>query len=164
MLARRTVLVVAALALLAAGCDRQEGVGPGEGTLVEGPRGAEDIVQHLVEAPAYPAPVTEDAELAELRNAAGTNRHQAFLADLDADGALDAALVRGALVQVADGVTLTVPDGASTASLEGDAVTAVAECAAPCEVIGPALVAPPGWLPGIGVEAGWELLVPAPEQ
>lgn len=164
MLARRTVLAVAAMAMLATACNGEEGVAPGEGTLVEGPRGAEDIVQHLVDAPAYPAPVTDEPELVELRNTDGTNRHQAFLAELDADGTLEEGLVRGALVRVGDGVTLTIPDGATTAALDAGAVTAVADCAAPCEVTGPALVAPPQWLPGIGVEAGWELLVPAPEQ
>ena len=163
---RGLVLMVALVATLGAACEGEQRVDAGEGTLVEGPRGAEDIVQHLVEAPDYPAPVTEAAGLAELRNPEGTNRHQAFLADLDQDGTLDGALTRGAIVRVAVGATLTVPDGASTATLTGDTseeVGVVEDCAAPCEVTGPALVAPPTWLPGIGVSPGWQLLVPAPD-
>lgn len=135
----------------------------GDGVSESGPRSPGVPVQHLIDAPDYPSPVSDDAELAELRTPEGDNRHHAYLAALDGDGTLEGELVRGALVLVGDGAVLEVPDGASTAALEDGIVAAVEECPAPCEVTGPALVAPPEWLPGIGVEAGWELLVPAPE-
>lgn len=160
MRARRGVIGVLAIGLLLAGCESEPG--PGEGTLVEGPRDADDIVQHLVEAPEYPAPVTGDAELVELRSPEGTNRHQAFLAELATGGTLEGELVRGAIIQLGDGVTLSVPSGASVASLVDDEVVEVTACDAPCDVTGPALVAPPEWLPGIQVAAGWQLIAPAP--
>lgn len=156
---RPLVLLLTVVALAA--CD--PGGEPGPGGPSAGPRGADEIVQHLVDPPDYPAPVTADAELAELRSAAGDNRHQAYLAELEESGTLDGELVRGSMVLVAVGTTLSIPDGASTADLEDGTVASVGDCAAPCEVSGPALVAPTGWLSGIGVVAGWELVVPAPE-
>ena len=158
----RSRSVVVSLLLVAAltACDG----GSGEGTLEVGPRGPDDIVQHLVDPPAFPAPLTGGSELAELRNAEGTNRHQAYLAVFDGSGTLDGELVRGGIVRLEDGASLTVPDGASTATLDGTTVSTVGPCPAPCEVTGPALVAPTGWFPGIGVGQGWELVVPAPAE
>ncbi len=156
---RLLVLLLVVVALAA--CDSGGEAGPG--TASAGPRGPDEIVQHLIDPPDYPAPVTEAAELAELRDAEGNNRHQAYLAQLEESGTLDGDLVRGSMVLVVSGTTLSVPAGASTAVLDDSAVTSVGDCAAPCEVSGPALVAPSGWLTGIGVAPGWELIVPAPE-
>jgi hypothetical protein len=146
---------------LAVACTGSGSDGDG-GRSEAGPRNPAVPVQHLIDPPSYPTPVTAAAELVELRTPAGDNRHQAYLAELDQDGTLEGELVRGSLVLVTAGTTLSVPGGASTATLDGGVVASVGECPAPCEVSGPALVAPPEWLPGVGVEAGWELLVPAP--
>lgn len=150
------LLLVAVLGACTSGSD-------GDGVSETGPRNPAVPVQHLVDAPDFPAPVTGDAELAELHSPAGDDRHFVYLAELGEDGVLEGELVRGAVVLVGDGATLEVPDGASTAALADGTVTSVADCPAPCEVSGPALVAPPAWLPGIGVAAGWQLVVPAPE-
>jgi hypothetical protein len=159
------LFLVATLAVALSAC-RDGGDGPGGGfqTLGDGPAGIEDVVQHLADAPDYPAPVTAEPELAELRSPDVNRRHHLYLAAVDQDGTLDGELVRGSVVQVADGSTLTAPEGASVAQLDGTTVTEVSDCPAPCEVTGPALVAPADWLEGIRVAEDWELLVPAPTE
>jgi hypothetical protein len=159
-LSRTVITVGAVLSLMVAGCTQDAPEVP------FGPRGADDIVQHLVEAPPLPVAVAGDVALAELRSEDGTNRHQAFLGALAADATLESDFVPGSLVLVPAGASLTAPDGVSVATLtEGEVVvvTAVEDCVAPCTVAGPALIAPTGWLGGIGVTAGWTLLSPAPE-
>lgn len=158
-------VLAVALAATAVGCrDSSDGPGSGFQTLGEGPAGIEDVVQHLIDPPPYPAPVADEAELVELRSPDVSRRHHLYLAELAESGTLDGELVRGSVVHVADGVTLTVPDGASVATLDGSTVTAVDACAAPCAAAGPSLVAPPEWLQGIRVDPGWELVVPAPTE
>lgn len=158
-------MVAVALAATVAGCrDSTDGPGGGFQTLGDGPAGIEDVVQHLIDPPPYPAPVSDEAELVELRSPDLNRRHHLYLAELAESGTLDGELVPGSVVHLADGVTLTVPGGASVATLDGSAVTAVTACAGPCEAIGPALVAPPEWLQGIRVAADWELVVPAPTE
>lgn len=154
---RLLILLLAVMALAA--CTRGGG---GDGVSEEGPRNPAVPVQHLIDAPPYPAPVTDDPDLVELHSPEGDNRHHLYLAEFGAAGTLDGELVRGSVVLVAEGATLTVPDGASTAELDESTVATVADCPAPCEVAGPALVAPLGWLSGIGVSPGWKLVVPAP--
>lgn len=134
--------------------------------LGDGPVGVEDAVQHLLEAPAYPGGIDgATAELAELRAPGLRDRHHVFLADAPGDVAFDAAPVAGSVVRLPDGATVTSDVVLSVARLDGDTVTGGAsDCGPPCEFSGPALVAGEGWLAGIGVAEGWELVVPAPSE
>jgi hypothetical protein len=134
--------------------------------LGDGPVGVEDAVQHLLQPPAYPGGIeTASAVLAELRAPGLRDRHHVFLADAPGDVSFDEPPVAGSVVRLTDGASVTSDLVLSVARLDGDTVTGGAsDCGPPCELTGPALVAAEGWLGGIGVSEGWELVVPAPTE
>lgn len=156
--------LLATTSILLTGCssDLPEGFGGTFQPLPEGAVGIEGAVQHLIEAPPFPGPVTSGGVMVELRSPDLNRRHLAFMARLTADGALDGELVRGSFVYVSAGAALTVPTTSSVVQLDGDTVMSVAACAVPCTVTGPALVAPDGWFESIRTGAGWLLVDPAP--
>lgn len=159
LLALATVLAMAVIACSSPGDERARPLG-------DGPVEVEDAVQHLLEAPDYPGGIdAATAELAELRAPGLRDRHHVFLAEASGDVSFAAAPVPGSVVRLPDGATVTSDLALSVARLDGDTVTGGAsDCGPPCEFSGPALVAPEGWLGGIGVTEGWELVVPAPTE
>lgn len=170
---RALLAAVLAVGLVLAGCT--DGEPDGDGTGVSRPIGSEplgddEVTLHLVDPPELP-PELAGAEVttSELRAPDLTERHTVEVVDVPSDTtSLEGPLIDGALLRVPEGVTVEVASEVGTVPLVAaeDAAGALGEitssCAAPCEVQGPALVAPSDWITGIGAEPGWLLLVPSP--
>lgn len=136
------------------------------------PLGDDEVTLHMADPPELPASL-EGAVVtdAELRTSDASDRHVVQLVDVPADtSTLDEALPMGAVLRVPAGQTVEVGAAVDVATLDPDATEGepgvVAEvespCAAPCTVEGPALITVEGWMPGFGVAATWQLVVPAP--
>lgn len=123
-------------------------------------------MQHLLEPPRFEGELSGVEVIeAELRTADLYDRHLIYVARPEGREISTPAIpAAGAAVVVPSGSSLSLESAASVARLEGERVTAVESCEAPCQVSGPALVASEGWLQGLAVDDGWRLLVPAPEE
>lgn len=162
----RTVLTtVIVTGLLFGGCTDDADPGPA-GTfepIGDGPAGIEDVVQHLVDPPEYPVAIDGDPELVELRSEDLARRHHVYLAEA-AGPAVEDELVRGSVLRVGADQQVEFDPAVSVAELDGASITGVEDCPAPCQVSGPALVAPQEWFQSIRVAAGWQLVEPAPTE
>lgn len=170
---RRTVAAAFALvAVLGACTDDGQTI---DGTSVElgdGPLSDDEVTLHMAEPPELSGPLSgAEVTRSELRTEDQTSRETVQLVDVPASASsLDEVPPAGAVLRVPAGQTLRVGVDVDAAGLEPDATDGEpgvlrdvrTPCAAPCEVDGPALVAPAGWMAGFGVAEGWQLLVPSP--
>lgn len=160
------VLLLVGMCLLAVACAEGGSSRDIARPLDRTPLGPNQVVQHLLDPPSFGGDLAAvDVVEAELREENRYDRHLVFVAQVPEGTEASAPRVpeAGAVILVPEGSALQLEDAASVASLDGDAVTAVAACPAPCRVDGRAMVAPEGWLQGLAVDDGWLLLVPAPE-
>jgi hypothetical protein len=159
----RIPIVLAALLMVAAACTdgdpEPDPTGAISTPIETGTVVDEDVVVHLAEPPSLAPPLDAAAPVeSELRTADLTDRHLVYVVTAEDGMSITEPLPAGALAEVPSGADLAGEVDLSVAEVDGDVVTSVTDCPAPCSVTGPALVGPGGWLTGLGVDAGWELV------
>lgn len=166
----RTLVAVLLAVTIAGGCSPDDRVGSSR-PLGSEPLSDDEVTLHLAAAPELPDSLAGAVvTVSELRAEDLTERHTVQLVEVPAGvDELDGALKPGAPLLVPEGVTVEFDAAVGTVALAGGdgAVAGVLEepqddCAAPCEVVGPALVVEAGWFEGAGARPGWQLLVPSP--